>query len=63
MIVTVDSSEEEEVLEAEELGLRLDGYCGRIKGGGVPVGRAEGGSGEEGKAVQKMKYIFQILSI
>ncbi len=50
MIVRVDSSEEEDVLEADELGLRLDVYCGRMKGGGVPVGRAEGGNGEEGKA-------------
>jgi len=50
VIVRVDSSEEEDVLEADELGLRLDGYCGRMKGGGVPVGRAEGGNGEEGKA-------------
>ncbi len=53
MIVRVDSSEEEDVLEADELGLRLDGYWGRMKGGGVPVGSAEGGNGEEGKAVFK----------
>ncbi len=54
----MDSSEEDDVLEADELGLRLDGYCGRMKGGGVPVGRAEGGSGDEGKAIQKLSTNF-----
>ncbi len=54
----MDSSEEDDELEADELGLRLDGYCGKMKGGGVPVGRAEGGSGDEGKAIQKMQYKF-----